>query len=102
MNTSIRKARQERGMGLQQFAELMGVDKLEALSIEADDISGILDLGIYRKAKSVIEDPTVQVTPIDIEDAPVNGQLWSLGIAGRLENEHVKQELLNRINAGQL
>jgi transcriptional regulator with XRE-family HTH domain len=102
MNISIRNARQDKGMSLQQFADLMGIDKLEAISVEADDVSGILDPETYERAQAVIADPTVEVEPLDIEDGPVNAALWNLGIAGRLENESVKRELLNRINAGQL
>jgi transcriptional regulator with XRE-family HTH domain len=103
MNISIRNARQDKGMSLQQFADLMGIDKLEAISVEADDVSGILDRETYERAQAVIADTTVEeVEPLDIEDGPVNAVLWNLGIAGRLENENVKRELLNRINAGQL
>lgn len=99
---SIRSARQEKGMGIQQFSELMGIDKLEALSIEVDDISGILDRETYDRAHAVLADPDVVVEPMDIEDGATTGQLWNLGIAGRLENEDIKRELLNRISAGQL
>lgn len=102
MSTSIRQSRQDKGMSLQQFADLMDIDKLEAISIEADDITGILDPETAQKAFTVLNDPSVVVEPIDIEEGAVHGNLWSLGIAGRLENEHVKQELLNRINAGSL
>jgi transcriptional regulator with XRE-family HTH domain len=102
MNTSIRNSRQEKGMSLQQFADLMGVDKLEALSMEADDISGILDRETKRKADAIFNDPTVVIEPIDIEDSAINASLWTLGATGHLDNEDVKQELLNRINAGTL
>lgn len=89
-------------MSLQQFADLMGVDKLEALSIEADDISGILDRATREKAEAVFKDATIAIEPLDIEDGPINSNLWTLAVNGELHNEHVKEELLNRINTGAL
>lgn len=100
--TSIRQTRIDRGMGLQQFADLMGIDKLEAISIEADDISGLLDQETLKKSLETINDPTVVIEPLDIEEGAINADLWTRGIAGRLENDDIKAALLERINAGAL
>ena len=94
MNTSIRNLRQEKGISLQQFADLMGIDKLEAISIEADDISGILDVETRQQAASVLNDPTVVPEPIDIEDGAINTNLWVLGLSGHLDNDHVNDPAL--------
>lgn len=99
MHTSIREARQNRGMGLQQYAELMGVSRFEAVAIEADDLAGLIEPDLRRKSFAVIEDKTVTIVPVDIEDSL---PLWNTGIAGRHENDAVREELLNRVNAGLL
>ena len=102
MHETIRQTRQDKGMGIAQLADLMDMTRLELLSVESEEINGFLDESTRLKALRFLGDPSLEVEPIDIEDGAVHAAMWKLGIAGQLENDEVKQELKNRLNAGQL
>lgn len=97
MHENIQQLREAKGVGIQQFANLMGISKLDALSIEADEKYGIIDGPTRYKALSILNDPTLVAEPVDIDDPATASNLWHLGAAHELENDAARHELTHRL-----